>query len=170
MACVAKSSTKPKGAKEAGEHRGEVLDVVRALLAEGREEDVLGVVTKLVAQNSELERRLAQLLARGHKNEGVSAGQLLLFLNELTGESANDARPVGETGTEMTEANDALRAASGIDDPRETEPETEPKRPPPLRKPPPAHLPRAEASQGDGASVRTRRKPKFTPRVCSSRA
>ena len=144
MACVTKSSTKPKGAKEAGEHRGEVLDVVRALLAEGREEDVLGVVTKLVAQNSELERRLAQLLARGHKNEGVSAGQLLLFLNELTGESANDARPVGETGTEMTEANAALRAASGIDDPRATEPETEPKRQPPLRKPPPAHLPRVD--------------------------
>ena len=144
MTSVAKSSTKQKTAKAASEHRGEVLDVVRALLAEGREEDVLGVVTKLVAQNSELERRLAQLLARGHKNEGVSAGQLLLFLNELTGESANDAGPAGETGAEMTAANDALRAASGIDEPRATEPETEPKRQPPLRKPPPPHLPRVD--------------------------
>ena len=60
-----------------------MLDVVRTLLAEGRAEDVLGVVSSLVNRNTELERRLAQLLTRAHKNEGVSAAQLLLFLNEL---------------------------------------------------------------------------------------
>lgn len=119
------------------------MDVVRALLAEGREEDVLGVVTKLVAQNSELERRLAQLLSRGHKNEGISAGQLLLFLNELTGESANDAGG-DASSAEMTDANEKLRAASGIDEARATEPETKPARQPPLRKPPPEHLPRVD--------------------------
>lgn len=86
---------------------GEVLDVVSALLDEGRKSAALDVVrqlaqsngalatenaklaaekAELAAQKSELERRLARIEAFRRKNEGVSRDQLLLFLNELTGE------------------------------------------------------------------------------------
>src|SRR5262249_9125226 len=100
---VTKSGAKKK--EPTGELRGEVLDVVRTLLAEGRTVDVLGVVGQLVTKNSELtvqnaeleqrraelERRLNQLLAYRRTNEGISTKQLLLFLNELRHASANDA-------------------------------------------------------------------------------
>lgn len=133
-----------------GEMRGEVLAVVRALLEEGRPEEVLGVVSQLVAknselavQNAELERRLNQLLAYRRKNEGISTEQLLLFLNELTHASANNAvEDDGPLSSEMIEANTKLLDASKVDD--EPEPMTRPKRQPALRKPLPEHFPRVD--------------------------
>jgi hypothetical protein len=92
--------------------RGPVLDIVRALLAEGRTDDVLAVVARLVAKNSELEQRLQQLLSRGHKNEGVSTTQLKLFIDALGVEN----KEAGELDVALVEANKKLREASGIDD------------------------------------------------------
>lgn len=119
---MAKTSAKKRPAtKSAPVIEGEVLDVVRALLDEGRNTAALDIVRQLARSNGalalenaklaaekeqlatekeqlatekeELERRLARIDAFRKKNEGVSTDQLLLFLSELTGESevANDA-------------------------------------------------------------------------------
>ncbi len=114
------------------EQRGEILAVLRTLLEAGEVGAVVDLVGKLVARNTELERRLAELLARGHKREGVSSAQLKLFLDELAPERA----------AELEQANAQLRAASGIDDPAPAaEPQTgKPRRQPPLRRPIPPHL------------------------------
>lgn len=159
-ACVAKhrdkKATEPdskaatKAATVATEHSGDVLDVVRTLLEGDRKDAVLGVVAKLLASNTELvtknvelERRLAQLLTRGFKNnEGVSANQLLLFLNDLLEGNVVDA-----ANREIADANEKLRLASGIDEiisEKEEDPETRPKPQPPLRKPPPPNLRRVD--------------------------
>jgi transposase len=120
------------------EKRGPVLEVLRELLAEGRDGAVLALVSKLVARNGELEQRLAQLLSRGHKNEGISTAQLKLFLDALGAKVEGGDAVVPEIG----EANDKLRSASGIDAKAADEATTEnPARQPPLRQPPPSHLP-----------------------------
>src|SRR5688500_5405771 len=93
--------------------RGDVLSVLRGLLNEGRSDDVLAVVAQLVARNDELERRLAQVLARGRKNEGSAPGQLLLFIDKLEYEAGADED--GGVPPEIAEANKKLREASGID-------------------------------------------------------
>ena len=122
----------------ATERRGPVLDVLRGLLSEGRDDEVLTLVRKLVARNSELERRLAQILVRGRKSEGISSAQLRLLVDELSPE--NEAA--------LNEANDKLRKASGIDTPKAEaggESKTEPQRKqPPLRRPIPPELPRVD--------------------------
>ena len=114
--------------------------MLQKLLQERRDGDVLSLVAKLVARNSELEQRMARLLARAHKNEGVSEAQLRLFMDALTTESDE------ESGADPTlaDANEKLREASGIDKPAESESNAERKRQPPLRQPPPAHLPRID--------------------------
>jgi DNA repair ATPase RecN len=43
------------------ERRGEVLEVARELLADGRSEDLLSLVTQLVEQNHQLTTRAAEL-------------------------------------------------------------------------------------------------------------
>jgi transposase len=95
---------------------------------------------KLVARNAELERRMAELFAHRHKNEGVSTAQLQLFISELldsdVGRSASDA--------ERDDADSKLRAASGIDE-RAAEPATEPPPSQPrVRTPIPDHLRRVD--------------------------
>lgn len=92
--------------------KGPVLEVLKALLQSGRSGDVVALVEKLVNRNSELEQRLAQLLSRGHKNEGVSSAQLKLFVDALSteGDGEEEAPP-----TELADANAKLREASGID-------------------------------------------------------
>jgi transposase len=116
-----------------------VLEVLRELLADGRDDEVLALVSKLVSRNSELERRLAQLLSRGRKSERVSSAQLLLLLGQL-GEESNK-----ESDNELDEANQKLRDASGIDEKKEQEPKTEPQRKqPPLRRPIPPNLRRID--------------------------
>jgi transposase len=120
-------------------HRGPVLEVLHKLLAEGRNEGVVALVTKLVARNRELELQLAKLQARGKKNEGVSSEQLRALFDALQTE--------GEK--ELDEANEKLRAASSLDDKRHEDSEQEPltrqpKRQPQLRRPIPAHLRRVD--------------------------
>lgn len=113
-----------------------MLEVLRELLSAGRADDVLALVGKLVARNSELERRLAQLLGRGRKSERISSAQLLLFLNQLT---------AAEGAKDLDEANQKLRDASGIDENKAQEPKTEPQRKQPtLRRPIPPHLRRVD--------------------------
>lgn len=127
-------------AREPSEKRGPVLEVLRELLTERRDSDVLALVSKLMVRNSELERRLMQMLSRGHKNEGVSTAQLRLFLDALaaTGVDASD-----EGAPDLGDANDKLRGASGIDAATESAAE-KPAKQPPLRKPPSEKLPRVD--------------------------
>jgi transposase len=121
--------------------KGPVLDVLKSLLQSGRSDEVVALVEKLVARNGELERRLAQILSRGHKNEGVSAAQLKLFVDALSKEGEN-----GEGGaSELSSANEKLREASEIDK-RGGENNEGPKdkAQPPMRRPIPAGLRRVE--------------------------
>ncbi len=121
-----------------------MLDVLKELLSEGRNDEVLAVVEKLVARNSELEQRLAEIASRRKKNESVPKAQLLLFLDAL----ATAAESESGTDEERDEANRRLRSAAGIDDGAKEDPETketkEPKKQPPLRKAPPPELRRIE--------------------------
>lgn len=139
------------------ERRGEVLDVLRDLLAEGRNDDVVSLVNQLVANNSELavraaeattlkarnaelEKQLERILDRYKKNEAVSKAQLVLFIDAL---SRGEAGDVLEDDDPRRAANQDLREASGIDDP-DDEPKTKPPRKQPVRKPAPPELPRIE--------------------------
>jgi hypothetical protein len=106
------------------ERRGPVLEMLRELLAEGRTDDVLAVIGQLVARNAELERRLAKLLARGGKNEGVSSAQLRLLLKEFT-----------STGDEaLREADEKLRTVAAPPAKASEEAKTERPRKQPLRR------------------------------------
>ena len=124
--------------------RGNVLEVLRTLLSAHRDEAVVALVRQLLDRNTELEYRLAQLMSRRHKNEGVSRTQLLMFLTELDRSTA--AQNDNATPQQLIDANDNLRAASGIDD-KVTDEERKtdkPKRQPQLRKPLPSHLRRVD--------------------------
>lgn len=140
------------------EHRGEVLDVLRELLGDRRDDDVVSLVTQLVAQNSELavrtaklsaletrnaelEKQLQRVLDRYKKSEGVSKTQLVLFIDAL---SRGEAGDVLTDDDPRRDANEQLRGASGIDDERDDEPTTKPPRKQPKREAAPAHLPRLE--------------------------
>lgn len=78
----AKQTSTEKAASDAV--KGPVLEVLKSLLQSGRSDAVVSLVEKLVNRNSELEQRLAQLLSRGRKNEGVSSAQLKLFVDALS--------------------------------------------------------------------------------------
>ena len=120
-------------ASGANEQRGPVLEILAQLLTEGNNEAIIALVTKLVARNAELELRLAQLMSRRKKNEGVSSAELLLVFDALGTEGSE----------ELDKANEKLRTASGLDAKRnqDSEPRTEkPKRQPPVRKRIPEHL------------------------------
>jgi transposase len=114
------------------------MEVLQALLAEGRSDEVMVLFSKLVSRNSELEQRLAKILSGSRKNEGVSTAQLKLFFDALD-ERAEEAAG----GKEAKAADEKLREASGIDGKRE-EKQTRPPRQPSLRQPAPPHLRRIE--------------------------
>jgi transposase len=83
---------------------GKVLDVVRALLLEqGRGEEVLTIVSRLVHRNEELERIVVQLRGGRNHHEHISRAQLGLFVVEA-------ARVA--TDPELAAADAALAAAS----------------------------------------------------------
>ncbi len=63
--------------------RGQVLEVLKDLLASGRSEEVVALVHKLVARNEELEVLLAKLRNSKNPGEGISRAQLDLFLEQL---------------------------------------------------------------------------------------
>ncbi|MFO0737729.1 MAG: IS66 family transposase [Labilithrix sp.] len=163
MAKASAKKQKKASAKTSPVLEGDVLDVVRTLLDEGRNGAALdvvrqlaksngelaGEVAQLAAEKAELERRLARIDAFRRKSEGISRDQLLLFLTELTGEVANDAGNVATSdddaafSAEMVAANERLREASQVD----TKPEPTTAKPasqPSLRKPLPASLERVD--------------------------
>lgn len=117
------------------ERRGPALEVLRELLADGHTDAVIALFAKLVARNGELERKLADLLSRGRKNEGVSSAQLLLLIEGLAGQPT--------PAPDVAEADAKLGEAAALE-PKPDAAETKPKRQPPLRKPLPAHLRRVE--------------------------
>jgi hypothetical protein len=84
------------------------MEVLQALLAEGRSDEVIALFTKLVSRNSELEQRLAKILLGSRKNEGVSSAQLKLFFDALD-ERAEEAAG----GKEAKAADEKLREAAG---------------------------------------------------------
>jgi transposase len=140
------SDTTSRGPGETQELRGPVLDVLRVLLAEfeGREQ-ILAIVGRLIARNTELEQQLAKTLFK--KCEQVSTAQLLLALGALgltgrgTSTSADDDRAQPEV---LEDADSKLRQASGIDDPKPEDATKTPRPPrqPRTRTPAPAHLER----------------------------
>ena len=149
-----------KSTKNERERRGDVLEVARELLADGRGDAVLSLVTKLVEENenlttqvalvttradaaatraADLQRQLERLQARYKKSEAISKAQLVLFIDALARGEAGDV--LADDGDPRSDANDRLRDASGIAKPQEDEPKTkQPRDRPPRRQPAPAHL------------------------------
>lgn len=149
-----------KSTKNERERQGDVLEVARELLADGRGDAVLSLVTKLVEENenlttqvalvttradaaatraADLQRQLERLQARYKKSEAISKAQLVLFIDALARGEAGDV--LADDGDPRSDANDRLRDASGIDKPQEDEPKTkQPRDRPPRRQPAPAHL------------------------------
>jgi transposase len=130
--------------------RGAVLDVLRTLLGEHQERDtVLSIVGKLVARNTDLERRIARMAARYKPSEQVSTAQLVLFLDLLKRSQGETAPTDGATDAHaaLLAADDELRAASGIDE-GEDDDVRKLRTPPPPRQPrsptAPAHLRRVD--------------------------
>ena len=59
----------------AAEMRGTILAVLRALLSERRDEEIVALFTKLVARNGELEKKLGEMLSRRNLGGRVKTGQ-----------------------------------------------------------------------------------------------
>jgi transposase len=141
---------KSKPTRDATEVRGDVLEVLRELLAEGRSAEIEGLVRKLLSRNSELERLLAMVKTKGRKNERISRDQLLLFMDALGAPEAPKGQDEekDDGAPELGAADEKLRDASGIDDEAAEQAAldrtTSPPAQPPVRKPPPAHLPRVD--------------------------
>lgn len=133
------------------ELRGSVLDVLSNVLGDFADRDVvMGIVSKLVAENADMTRRLARIAARFKKSEKVGKAQLVLFLDALErGEGEPETEePDADGPDELDEANAKLRAASGIDDKNDDGDlgalTTRPPRQPANRTPAPAHLARVD--------------------------
>jgi len=76
-------SKTPNTTQVADELKGSVLEVVRALLASERDDDVIAVVAKLVERNKELELLLAKMRQGKNRSERTSSAQLELALELL---------------------------------------------------------------------------------------
>lgn len=110
-----------------------MLEVLRELLADGRTEDAVALVAKLIARNSELERLLAEAKRKAKKSEGVSRAQLILLLDGL---------PANSNGS-LAEADKKLRESSGLDE-QQKEEKRKKKREDWKRRPLPASLRRVD--------------------------
>jgi transposase len=124
----AKNSQASAPAREA---RGPVLDMLRGLLAEGKNESVVRLVAQVLARNTELEKRLAKRrmpAEAGNESEGISTAQLELLLQALQ----------EETNAAVEQANQKLKEASKP--PEQPEKPAKPPKQPALRRPPPANL------------------------------
>jgi transposase len=128
------TNNEAKGAPPAkGELRGEVLEVLKELIAGRRDDEVIALVAKLVARNGELEMLLAKLRERRNKGEHMTPGQLDLFLAELEKQT-----PAGS----LADANKKLEDAAKNNGGRPEKPK--PPKQPPVRRPLPPGLPRVE--------------------------
>ena len=124
------------------ELRGSVIDVARALREDNDWDAVLALLGKLVAENADMSRRLAQVRRSFKTSEKVGRAQLVLFADAIArgeGELDDDA----DGPDELDEADAKLRTASGIDDNNEDElakRTTRPPRQPANRTPAPDHV------------------------------
>jgi len=116
------------------ELRGTVLEVLKVLLSEHRDDAILELVTKLVARNEELEKLLARIRASKNKGEKVSREQLKELLGKLAGHPPDDE--------ELRKANEALTNATAEHAGRPQQPP--PPKQPPVRRPAPPGLRRVE--------------------------
>lgn len=124
-----------------------VIEALRELLAEGRDEDIVELVAKLLRRNTELEAQLAAKLMRRNPGEGVSSKQLLLLLAELGEQEeqqeldGTDARPAADQTLE--ERADAAELARKKLEEAEARKKNR-KKQPQLRKPLPENLRRVD--------------------------
>ncbi len=85
------------------ELRGSVVDVVRTLREENDWDAVLEIVSKLVAENADMSRRLAQVKRSFKTSEKIGRAQLVLFVDALArGEGdpeSNEADADGSTNS-----------------------------------------------------------------------
>ncbi len=118
------------------ELRGSVLDVLRALLVGRHDDEVIALVTQLVARNHELEVLLGKLRESRNRGEHISTDQLNLFLDKLTTLSSGA----------LADANEKLDEAAKKNGGR---PETpKPPKQPPVRRPVPPGLRRVDNPSG----------------------
>ena len=104
--------------------RGPVLEVLRDLLAKGRNDEVLQLVAQLLLRNGELEKKLAKRrLDAANASEGVTSDQLELFLQAIQQQAQQS----------LQEASDKLEGAA--------KPPEKPPAPPKPPKPAPARRP-----------------------------
>jgi transposase len=114
------------------ELRGSVIDVLRALLVGRHDDEVIALVTQLVARNHELEVLLGKLRESRNRGEHISTDQLNLFLDKLTTLSSGA----------LADANEKLDEAAKKNGGR---PETpKPPKQPPARRPVPPGLRRVD--------------------------
>jgi transposase len=126
------------------ELRGSVIDVARALRDDNDWDAVLELLGKLVAENADMSRRLAQVRRSFKTSEKVGRAQLVLFADAIArGEGDPDDTANADGPDEIDEADAKLRTASGIDDKNEDElakRTTRPPRQPANRTPAPDHV------------------------------
>ncbi|HTR53350.1 MAG TPA: IS66 family transposase [Kofleriaceae bacterium] len=132
----------------ARELSGSVIDVVGGLLADFAERDVvLEIVRKLVAENTDMARRLAQIATRFKKSEKVGKAQLVLFLDALQRGEGEPEVDAAREPDEVDAADGRLRATAGADELKRDDDlsalETRLPRDP-AHVPAPAHLPRVD--------------------------
>jgi transposase len=125
-------ATAQRTASEDGERRSDVLSVLGDLLAAGRNDEVMQLVSKLVSRNHELELLLANKRAGHNRTEHVSTAQLALFLKGL-------ARSSPEA---LAEANRALQETCEQHGGRPER--TKPEKQPAVRRKPSAKLRRVD--------------------------
>lgn len=88
------------------------VDIVKAMLTEGRLDDVVALVAKLFADKMAIQRHLNQVLSRRSKSrEVVSSDQLRLFLTQLV-----EAQAAVETQETLSKADEALTDAAKLDE------------------------------------------------------
>ena len=126
---------KHKSPKSDGkELRGTILEVLKLLLEERRDDEILELVSKLVARNEELEKLLAGIRASKNRGERVSREKLKELLEKLAGQQPDDEALQG--------ANQALSKATA-DNAGRPDPPPPPKQPP-VRRPAPPGLRRVD--------------------------
>jgi transposase len=117
-----------------------VLDVMRALLDEGANEQVLSLVAELVARNEELELALTKKLRTFKSTEKVSPGQLALFLEKV----ANDEAADSDSSAEASSPTSGLMDMVADERQRQATETTKPPPTRPSRKPFPESLERVD--------------------------
>ena|GEM_PF-6428249 len=103
------------------QRRGTILEVLKLLLAERRDDEILELVSKLVARNQELGKLLAGIRASNNRGEKVSRNKLQELLKKLAGQQPSDQQ--------LHKANEALSKATAEHAGRPEQPKP-PKQPP----------------------------------------